>query len=54
MFRNLKRKHIKWVKNLLYDELPMLLRQEILLSGRHITGVIYTLITGQYFGTKLF
>jgi hypothetical protein len=46
--------HIKWEKNLLYLEIFVLFRQEILLNGKLINRVTYIFIIWGKFGSKLF
>lgn len=48
------RKHIKWVKNLLYHEILVLFRREFVLSGKCIEREAYMLIICEHFGTTLF
>jgi len=42
------------MKHTFNHEMFMLLRQEILLSGKYIEREMYVLIICEYFGTKLF
>lgn len=52
--KSLMQKHNKWVQNSLPHETLVLLRQENLLSRKHIKSAMYLLIVWENFSTKLF